>query len=90
MLRRVNGIRAERGGGMPDPARVVEKRARQRDATRVAVGNDRFGLVRVDDHADRPHYHGSGLLDGSGERRVTDRTDGRPRRRILPPEEPRT
>jgi hypothetical protein len=31
ILRRVDGIGSERGGGMPDPTRVVEKPPRQRD-----------------------------------------------------------
>ena len=67
VLRRVGGIGAERGGGVPGPARVVEKPARQRNAIRLAVGNDRFRLVRVDDHADRLHCNAARLFDGSGE-----------------------
>jgi hypothetical protein len=47
----VGGINAKRGGGMPSPAWVIEKSACQCDAIRVAVGNDRFRLVRVDNHA---------------------------------------
>ena len=62
VLRRVHGIAAEQGGGMPCPARVVEKPARQRDAIRMAIGNDRFRLVRVDNHADCLHHHATGLF----------------------------
>jgi hypothetical protein len=47
VLRRVDGLGAERGGGMPSPARVVEKPTCQGDAIRMAVGNDRFRLVRI-------------------------------------------
>ena len=64
VLRRVDGIGTERGGGMPSPARVVEKASRQGDAIRVAVGNDRFRLVRVDDHADCLHRNAAGLFNG--------------------------
>ena len=64
---------------MPGPAGVVEKPARHCDAIRMAVGNDRFGLVRVDAHADRLHHHAAGLLDGGGERHLIARPDGRPR-----------
>ena len=81
VLRRVRGIGAERGGGMPDPARVVEKPARQRDAIRMALANDRFRLVRVDDHADCLHRNAAGLFDGGGERHLVARPDRRPRRR---------
>ena len=81
VLRRVRGIGAERGGGMPDPARVVEKPARQRDAIRMAVGDDRVRLVRVDDHADCLHRNAAGLFDGGSERHLVARPDRRPRRR---------
>jgi hypothetical protein len=40
--------------------------ARQRDAIRMTVGNDRFRLVRVDDHADRLHRNAAGVFDGGG------------------------
>ena len=62
ILRRVGGIGAKRGGGMLCPAWVVEKPAPQRDAIRMAVGNDRFRLVRVDDHTDCLHHHATGLF----------------------------
>ena len=48
VLGRVDGIGTERGGGMPNPARVVEKCARQRDPISMALPDDRFRLVRVD------------------------------------------
>jgi len=62
VLWRVSGIGAKRGGGMLCPAWVVEKPAPQRDAIRMAVGNDRFRLVRVDDHTDCLHHHATGLF----------------------------
>ena len=81
ILGRVDGIGAECGSGVPTPARVVEKPARQRDEICLAAGNDCFRLARVDDHADRLHHHAAGLLDGGGEGHLIARTDGRPRRR---------
>jgi hypothetical protein len=81
VLRRVDCIAARRGGGMPSPAWVVEKPARQSDAIRVAVGNDRFRLARVDDHADCVHYNAAGLFAGGGERHLVARRDLRPRGR---------
>jgi hypothetical protein len=62
VLRRAAGISAERGGGMPGPARVVEKRAPQGDAIRMAAGDDRFRPVCVDDHADRLHRNAARLF----------------------------
>ena len=78
ILWRVSGIGPKRGGGMPGPAWVVEKPARQRDAIRMAVGNDRFRLVRVDDHAHRLHGNAAGLFDGGGEWHLVARRSGRP------------
>jgi hypothetical protein len=66
---------------MPGPAWVVEKSPRQRDAIRIAVGNDRFRLVRVDDHPDCLHHDPAGLFDGGGEQHLVTRRDGRPRGR---------
>jgi hypothetical protein len=64
-LWRVDGIAAKRGGGMSGPAWVVEKSARHRDAIRMAVGNDRLRLVRVNDHADCLHHNPAGLFDAA-------------------------
>ena len=62
VLRRVRGIGAKRRGGMPGPASwVVEKSVRERNAIRMSVGNDRFRLPRVDDHADRLHRNAAPL-----------------------------
>src|SRR5207244_3008771 len=74
----VHGVGAERGGGMPSAAWVVEKPARQRDAIRMAVGNDRFRLMRVDDHAYCLHHNAASLFDGGGEWDLVTRRDGRP------------
>jgi hypothetical protein len=38
---------------------------RQRDAIRMAVGNDRLCLVRVNDHADCLHHNPAGLFDAA-------------------------
>jgi hypothetical protein len=81
VLRRVHGIGAEHGGGMPSPARVVEKAPRQGDAVRIAVGNDRFRLLRVDDHADGLHRNAAGLSNGGGERHLIAQRNRRPRHR---------
>jgi hypothetical protein len=53
ILRRVDGIGAKCGSGMPNPARGVETPARERNEIRLVTGNDRFRLARADDHADR-------------------------------------
>ena len=89
VLWRVDGIGTERGGGMPNPARVVEKRARRRDTISMALANDRVRLVRVDDHADRLHRNAAGLFDGGGERHLVARRDGRAAG-LIPPEETQT
>jgi hypothetical protein len=34
----------------------------------MAIGNDRFRLVRVDDHPDCLYHNPAGLFDGGGER----------------------
>ena len=44
------------------PERVVHKLAPQRDQVGAALGEERFGLVRIDDHADR---HGLDLGRGA-------------------------
>ena len=49
ILWRIDGIGAERGGGMPGPSWVIEKPARQGDAIGPAFGDHRFGLMRVGD-----------------------------------------
>ena len=66
---------------MPAPARVVEERAGERDAIGPAFGDNRFGLMRVGDHADRLHRYVAGLFDRGGERYLVARRDARPRRR---------
>jgi hypothetical protein len=38
---------------------------RQSDAIRMAVGNDRFRLVRVDDYAGSLHHNPDGLFDAA-------------------------
>src|SRR5207248_1670796 len=53
----------------------------RRDAIRMPLANDRFRLVRVDDHADRLHRNTAGLFDGGSERHLVPGRDGRPCRR---------
>src|SRR5207237_8396983 len=60
---------------------TVAKPARQPDAIRMALANDRFRLVRVDDHTDRLHRNAAGLFDGGSERHLVPGRDGRPCRR---------
>ena len=79
ILRRVGGIGAKCGSGVPTPARVVEKPARQRNKICLGTGNDRFRLVRADDHADRLYRNVAGLFDRGGERHLIARCDGGPR-----------
>jgi hypothetical protein len=67
MLRRVDGIGAQRRSGMSTPARVVKKSARQCDEICLVIGNDCFRLVRADDHADRLRRNAAGLFDRGGE-----------------------
>ena len=90
VLGRVDGIGTERGGGMPNPARVVEKCARQRDAISMALADDRFRLVRVDDHADRLHRNTAGPFDGGSERNLVARRNAGRAARLMPPEETQT
>ena len=71
-------------GSMPNPARVIEKCAGQRDAISVALANYRFRLVRVDDQADRLHNNAAGFFHGGSERHLIARRDGRPCRRTDP------
>jgi hypothetical protein len=63
ILRRVGGIGAKRRRGVPNPARVVEEAARQRNEIRLAAGNDCFRLLGADDHADRLYRNAAGLFD---------------------------
>jgi hypothetical protein len=44
MLRRIDGVGAKRRRGVPTPARVVEKPARQRNKIGLVTGNDCFRL----------------------------------------------
>jgi hypothetical protein len=90
MLRRVDGIGAKCGSGMPTPARVVEKPARQRNEIRLAAVNDCFRLVRADDHADRLHRDAAGLFDGGGERHLVARAKAGRACALMPPEETQT
>jgi hypothetical protein len=60
ILRRADGIGAKRRSGMPIPARVAEKPARQRNEICLITGNDRFRLVRGHDHADRLNRNAAG------------------------------
>ena len=53
VLRRVLDISAEPVGGVPGPARIVEEGSGKRHAVGAAVGDDRFCLVRIDNHPDR-------------------------------------
>ena len=43
---------AQLGGGMPWPARVVQHRTGQGHRVRLAIGDDRFRLLRLGDQAD--------------------------------------
>src|SRR5256885_1739223 len=51
---RVVELHAEALGGVPDPARVVEERARHGDHVGLAGSDDLLGLLGVGDHAYRP------------------------------------
>jgi hypothetical protein len=81
ILRRVDGIGAKRCSGMPTPARIVEKPARQRNEIRLVTGNDCFRLVRADNHADCLYRNASGLFDRGGERHLVAWCYGGPRLR---------
>ena len=81
ILRRVDGIGAECRSGVPTPARIVEKPARQRDKICLVTGNDCFRLVRADDHADRLYRNAAGLFDRGGERHLVAQRNGGPRLR---------
>jgi hypothetical protein len=68
VLRRAGNISAERVGGVPCPARVVEKGAGECHAIGAAVRDDRFRLMGIDDHPDRLHGDAARLFDRGGER----------------------
>src|SRR3989449_2943287 len=53
--RRIVELHAEALGGVPDPARVVEERARHGDHVGLAGSDDLLGLLGVGDHPYRPH-----------------------------------
>src|SRR2546422_1569689 len=54
--RRIVELHAEALGGVPDPARVVEERARHGDHVGLAGSDDLLGLLGVGDHAYRPDF----------------------------------
>jgi len=56
----------------------------------MAVGNDRFRLVRVDDDPDCLHHDPAGLFDGAGEQHVVTRRDAGRAVGRMPPEETQT
>jgi hypothetical protein len=80
VLWRVDGIAAKRGAA----CQTQRGSSRSREPTRRnphGLGNDRFRLVRVDDHSDCLHHDPAGLFDGGGEQHLMTRRDSRPRGR---------
>src|SRR6185437_8527594 len=75
-------MRAEMGGGMPGPARVVENRPRERDQVGVAGADNGFGLFKLGDEPDGDHGHPGRRLYGARERHLIARADRDPLGRI--------
>src|SRR5690606_7997188 len=61
---------AEIESGVPAPARVVEKRAPDRDLIRLTAPDNVVRLLRIDDHADGTRRDAAFAANGLGERRV--------------------
>src|SRR3569832_480317 len=66
--RRRADLAAERGGGVPAPARIVEHAARECDHVGLAGSNDIFGLLRLGYLADRDGRQPRGPFDGLNKR----------------------
>lgn len=90
VLRRRGDIGAERIGGMPAPARVVEKGAGEGDAIGAPLGDDCLGLMRVGDHPDGLNRDLAVAFDGFGERHLIPWGDRRPCCGAIPPLETQT
>src|SRR6185437_343214 len=68
ILLRARHISAKRPGSVPAPMRVIEEGARHRHHVGLTFGDDRFGLLRLENEADRagwnagfaPHFLGDG------------------------------
>src|SRR5438874_13557599 len=84
VLGRAGYIGAERIGRMPAPARVIEERASERDTIGPPFGDNRLGLMRVGDHADRLDGDLAVAFDGLGKRHLISWSDGRLRLRRNP------
>ena len=65
----------EGGGGMPDPARVVQHAARDADQVGAAVGQHLLGLLRLCDEAYRHDRDVDRLADGPGKRHLVTRSE---------------
>src|SRR5438445_7198703 len=68
-------LHAEALGGVPDPARVVEERARHGDHVGLARSDDLLGLLGVGDHSYRPDIDVDRFLYVRGIRHLVARLD---------------
>ena len=70
VLQRPRDLGAELERGVPAPVRIVEHGAGQRHHVGLAFGDDRFGLLRRGDQADRAGRDAGLALDLLGDRHV--------------------
>jgi small-conductance mechanosensitive channel len=78
VLRRGADLRAQVGGGVPGPARIIKDGPGQRDQVGVAGADDRLRLLEAGDQAHRNHRHGGCSLHRAGERHLVARPDRNP------------
>jgi hypothetical protein len=68
-------LSAQRRGGVPRPARVIEDCARQGDHVSIAGRNDRLGLLEAGDEPNGNHRHANRRFDRTGQRYLIAWTD---------------